>query len=96
MILAAIAVISCGRGVPLVAKNYHPHSILTAKEAIIAAQIQYEEFTPARHRQEEWLNTFKARHIGTKWVLDGQLGRDRMQIQLNEKNGRVLCGFVID
>jgi len=93
---AAIAVISCGSSQPLVAKNYRPHPISTASEAILAAKSQMEELTTAQYSLERWVKAFKVQHISEKWILEGQLGSAPQQIQLNAKDGRVLCGFVID
>jgi hypothetical protein len=96
VVLAASAFIPCENVDPLVAKNYRPHPIFSAKDAIVAAQAQTEEFTHQHYSREEWQRAFQAKRKGSDWVLDGQLGGSHQQIQLTGKDGRIACSWAID
>ena len=81
---------------PIVARRYHPHVIVDAKDAAISAQTQMEEFVGDRYPRDEWLKAFQILNVDGRWVLDGYLRGTHHQIQLDEKNGRIVCGAVID
>ena len=95
VLVGVLAVLSCGHATFTTAEHYKSHAILTAKDAIDAARDWDETVSKDRYPEKVWRNLIVEHHRDF-WILSGLLGGRVQQMQINAKNGRLVCAMLFD